>query len=89
MRRPGGGTAPIASLSLWELLNLGNTDTLDLWDRLWQSAPRPDVQRALANHSLADIGYQEYSRRLPLGLASSRLLPRICVAQPALQLSAG
>ena len=30
------------------------------------SAPRPDVQRALTNHSLAAIGYQEYSRRLAL-----------------------
>jgi glutamate/tyrosine decarboxylase-like PLP-dependent enzyme len=66
VRLPSGDTAPIASLPLWELLNVTNPDTLDLWDRLWRSAPRGDVQRALANHSLAAIGYQEYSRRLAL-----------------------
>jgi glutamate/tyrosine decarboxylase-like PLP-dependent enzyme len=63
---PHGGTAPIAELPLWELLNITNEATLDLWDQLWQSAPHPEVQRALANHSLATIGYQEYSRRLAL-----------------------
>jgi tyrosine decarboxylase len=64
VRLPGGDSAPLVELSLWELLNVTNQDTLDLWERLWRSAPRPDVQRALANHSLAAIGYQEYSRRL-------------------------
>jgi glutamate/tyrosine decarboxylase-like PLP-dependent enzyme len=66
VRLPGGTSAAIVDLPLWELLNVTNQDTLDLWDRLWQSAPRPEVQRALANHSLAAIGYQEYSRRLAL-----------------------
>jgi glutamate/tyrosine decarboxylase-like PLP-dependent enzyme len=63
---PGGGTARVAELPLWELLNITNGATLDLWDRLWRMAPAPDVKRALANHSLASIGYQEYSRRLAL-----------------------
>ncbi|HUF35410.1 MAG TPA: pyridoxal-dependent decarboxylase [Gemmatimonadales bacterium] len=63
---PGGGTAPLLSLPLWELLNITNGATLDLWDLLWASAPRPDVRRAVANHSLAAIGYQEYGRRLSL-----------------------
>ncbi len=66
VRLPGGTTEPIAELALWQLLNVTNQDTLDLWERLWQSAPRPEVQRALTNHSLAAIGYQEYSRRLAL-----------------------
>lgn len=66
LQLPGGTTAPIAELPLWELLNVGNGDTLDLWERLWRSAPGPEVQRALTNHSLAAIGYQEYSRRLAL-----------------------
>ena len=66
VRVPGGTSVSIVDLPLWELLNVTNQDTLDLWDRLWQSAPRPEVQRALANHSLAAIGYQEYSRRLAL-----------------------
>ena len=63
---PGGRTAPIAELPLWELLNVANEEALDLWERLWQSAPRAEVQRAVNNHSLAAIGYQEYSRRLAL-----------------------
>ena len=66
VRLPKGGTAPLAELPLWELLNITNEMALDLWDRLWQSAPRADVRQALANHSLAAIGYQEYSRRLAL-----------------------
>ncbi|HEX6615950.1 MAG TPA: pyridoxal-dependent decarboxylase, partial [Gemmatimonadales bacterium] len=52
--------------SLWELLNVPGQATLDLWDELWRAAPRDDVRRAVANHSLAAIGYQEYSRRLAL-----------------------
>jgi len=66
VRLPSGGLAPILELPLWELLNITGGDSLDLWERLWKSAPRPDVERALANHSLATIGYQEYSRRLAL-----------------------
>lgn len=57
---------PVVSMSLWELLNIPGAATLDLWDTLWGAAPRADVRRALANHSLATIGYQEYSRRLAL-----------------------
>ncbi|HSB56075.1 MAG TPA: hypothetical protein VLD58_17060, partial [Gemmatimonadales bacterium] len=66
VRLPAGDIAPLAELPLWTLLNITNEATLDLWDLLWRSAPRADVRRALANHSLADIGYQEYSRRLAL-----------------------
>lgn len=66
VRLPGGGTAPLLSLPLWELLNIANGPTLELWEQLWASAPQEDVQRALANHSLATIGYQEYGRRLAL-----------------------
>jgi glutamate/tyrosine decarboxylase-like PLP-dependent enzyme len=59
-----GTTAAITGLSLWQLLNVPNRAALDLWDALWAAAPRADVTRALGNHSLAAIGYQEYSRRL-------------------------
>ena len=61
---PDGAGAELAGLSLWQLLNIPNRATLDLWDALWAAAPRADVERALANHSLAAVGYQEYSRRL-------------------------
>ena len=59
-----GTRAEVVGLSLWQLLNIPNRSTLDLWNALWSAGPRADVARALANHSLAAIGYQEYSRRL-------------------------
>jgi hypothetical protein len=61
-----GSTAPLAELPLWDLLNIPGKASLDLWERLWRSGPPADVKRTVANHSLAAIGYQEYSRRLAL-----------------------
>jgi glutamate/tyrosine decarboxylase-like PLP-dependent enzyme len=81
VRLPRGERAPIGELPLWELLNLTGQDTLDLWERLWESAPHADVQRALTNHSLAAIGYQEYSRRLALDYGDP--LPAGAVLVPA------
>jgi glutamate/tyrosine decarboxylase-like PLP-dependent enzyme len=66
VRMAAGRSVPVAELPLWDLLNIRGEDSLDLWERLWRSGPRTDVQRAVANHSLAAIGYQEYSRRLAL-----------------------
>jgi glutamate/tyrosine decarboxylase-like PLP-dependent enzyme len=67
VRTSRGSTASsVTDLSLWDLLNIPVDASLDLWDLLWRSKPRPDVQRAIANHSLAAIGYQEYTRRLAL-----------------------
>jgi hypothetical protein len=83
VRLPGGATAPLAELPLWELLNLTNEDALDLWDRLWQAAPAADVQRAVANHSLAAIGYQEYSRRLALDFGDALPAAVVLVAATA------
>jgi len=61
---PSGESAPLRSLGLWELLNITNHAALDLWERLWSSAPRIDVQSALHAHSLQTLGYQRYTRRL-------------------------
>ena len=61
-----GSTASVADLPLWDLLNISGPASLDLWELLWHSGSKADVQRALVNHSLAAIGYQEYSRRLAL-----------------------
>ena len=61
---PGGGRAPATSLPLWELLNVENVAALDLWHALWQCAPKEDVRRALAAHSLSDVGYQDYGLML-------------------------
>ena len=67
VRTARGATAPsVADLPLWELLNIPVNASLDLWDLLWRSKAQIEVQRAVANHSLAAIGYQEYSRRLAL-----------------------
>jgi len=60
----GGERRPLSQLGLWELLNVPGGAALDLWDRLWAAAPRADVHRALENHSLQKLGYQEYHRRL-------------------------
>jgi glutamate/tyrosine decarboxylase-like PLP-dependent enzyme len=62
--RLGDGSAPLTELPLWGLLNVAPGAALDLWDALWSAAPRADVERAVSNHTLAAIGYQEYSRRL-------------------------
>jgi glutamate/tyrosine decarboxylase-like PLP-dependent enzyme len=64
VRRPGGNVGPVTELALWELLNVTPAAALDAWDALWGAAPRADVERAVSNHTLAAIGYQEYSRRL-------------------------
>jgi glutamate/tyrosine decarboxylase-like PLP-dependent enzyme len=61
-----GSRAPIAGLRLWDLLNIPGSASLDLWQLLQRSAGPEDARRALGNHSLATIGYQEYSRRLAL-----------------------
>lgn len=61
---PGGDRVPLRTLGLAELLNLRHGDVLDLRDALWGAAPAPDVRRALEEHSLQTLGYQEYARRL-------------------------
>lgn len=64
VRLPDGSNADIGQLDLSQLLNIANRDVLDLWERSWQVAPREDMARALAQHSLASAGYQDYGRRL-------------------------
>lgn len=61
---PGGDRVPVGSLPLWDLLNIENGAALDLWHALWASAPRADVRRAVAGHTLSDVGYQDYSLAL-------------------------
>ncbi len=61
---PAGHRAPLASLDLPELLNIPAAPALDLWDELWQAAPRERVHDALLRHSLQALGYQDYALRL-------------------------
>jgi glutamate/tyrosine decarboxylase-like PLP-dependent enzyme len=56
--------APLRDLDLWQLLNIRPSSSLDLWQKLWLAAPGPDVEEALKSHSLAALGYQDYSRQL-------------------------
>ncbi len=63
---PTGATVPLESLSLQQLLNIRTPDALDLWSALWKSDSLERVTVALANHSLATVGYQDYGRRLAL-----------------------
>src|SRR5688572_2866325 len=64
VRTARGEERPLDELSLWELVNIRNDDTLDLWHDLWAAAPHEQVKQALAEHSLQTLGYQDYVRRL-------------------------
>src|SRR5688572_33398531 len=59
-----GETRKLRELELWELVNIRNDDTLDLWNQLWSSAPHAHVRKALSDHSLQTLGYQDYHKRL-------------------------
>jgi len=61
---PDGTSAMVSELDLWQLLNIRPACSLDLWEKLWLAAPRPVVENALKFHSLATLGYQDYSRQL-------------------------
>jgi glutamate/tyrosine decarboxylase-like PLP-dependent enzyme len=61
---PDGSLAMISELDLWQLLNIRPACSLDLWEKLWLAAPRSAVEKALKGHSLATLGYQDYSRQL-------------------------
>jgi glutamate/tyrosine decarboxylase-like PLP-dependent enzyme len=62
---PRGGRAPIDELGVWELLNVMPEDAMDLADEF--RARLGDDGRAteaLAHHSLAGLGYQDFGHRL-------------------------
>ncbi len=61
---PDGTDAILGELDLWQLLNIRPDCSLDLWEKLWLAAPRPVMESALRAHSLATMGYQDYSRQL-------------------------
>lgn len=64
VRLPRGDVARLRDLDLGQLLNIRGEDALDLWDRLWEAEDRAAVHRALEDHSLQNVGYQDYGRRL-------------------------
>jgi glutamate/tyrosine decarboxylase-like PLP-dependent enzyme len=54
----------LRDLDLWQLLNIRPRCSLDLWEKLWLAAPGPVVESTLKAHSLATLGYQDYTRQL-------------------------
>jgi len=61
---PGGDHADLRDLSLWELLNLTPPAALDAYDAFHRAVPADVARRALDEHSLSAIGYQDYTRML-------------------------
>ncbi|MGH7732599.1 MAG: pyridoxal phosphate-dependent decarboxylase family protein, partial [Gemmatimonadales bacterium] len=61
---PDGSRASVADLPLWSLLNIDGSAALDLWDSLRARVPFEVARSALEAHSLATIGYQDYSTHL-------------------------
>lgn len=61
---PDGTRASLSDLDLWQLLNIRPHASLDLWEKLWLAAPGPVIESTLKAHSLATLGYQDYSRQL-------------------------
>jgi glutamate/tyrosine decarboxylase-like PLP-dependent enzyme len=64
VRLPNGDEGDLRDLPLWELLNLTPTAALDAYDQFHREVPAEVARRALDEHSLSAIGYQDYTRRL-------------------------
>ncbi|HEX8671222.1 MAG TPA: pyridoxal-dependent decarboxylase [Longimicrobium sp.] len=62
---PAGGRASLDDMDLWGLLNVAPEDAMDLAD-VFRARLGDDgaAVEALAQHSLAGLGYQEFGRRL-------------------------
>lgn len=56
--------APLATLGLFELLNVRAHAALDLMHALRESAAGPDLAEALEKHSLASAGYQVHAEQI-------------------------
>lgn len=61
---PDDTRASLGDLDLWQLLNIRPSSSLDLWEKLWLAAPGNVIESTLKAHSLATLGYQDYTRQL-------------------------
>lgn len=61
---PDRSHAPLASLGLFDLLNIRTGSALDLMHALRESAAGPDLCEALEKHSLATAGYQVHAEQV-------------------------
>lgn len=64
VRLPDGTHAPLKSLDLWQTSNLTPESALDLLDAFNASVPPATARAALEAHSLASMGYQDYTLQL-------------------------
>jgi glutamate/tyrosine decarboxylase-like PLP-dependent enzyme len=64
-----GTAGDLRELPLWSLLNVTPTAALDAYDAFHRAVPAEAARRALEEHSLAAIGYQDYTRRLATAFA--------------------
>lgn len=78
---PRGERKPVDRMSLWELVNVRGEAALDLWAALWDAGPAKEIQRALSEHSLSTVGYQDYGRRIERAYGDP--LPASVVLVPA------
>lgn len=83
VRTTKGDERPLRELDLWQLVNIRNQDTLDLWQTLWAAAPHDEVKSALSAHSLSTLGYQDYHLRLSAAYGDPLPAARVLVAATA------
>ena len=81
-RLPDGGTADLADLGLWELLNLEPDAVLDSFEHFRRQLDDPfRGAEAVTRHGLSGLGYQEFGRRLAVGFGDA--LPSGVVLVPS------
>jgi glutamate/tyrosine decarboxylase-like PLP-dependent enzyme len=79
---PGGSTAALSGLGLWEMLNLTPGASLDAAQMLRERLGDPyRAVEVMTHHSLAGLGYQEFGRRLSTGFGDA--LPPGAVLVPS------
>ena len=61
---PDRSHVPLASLGLFDLLNIRTGPSLDLLQVLRESSAGPDLSASLEKHSLATAGYQAHAERI-------------------------
>ncbi len=83
IRLPDGTRRDLRDLSLWQLLNLQPSDTLDADRDFHQLLPVAEARAALDAHSLATVGYQDYAHQLSSAYGSALAPGVVLVASTA------
>lgn len=80
---PDGSRADTADLSLWALLNIEPRAVLDADRAFHKLLPEAEADAALQSHSLAAIGYQDYTTQLARAYGSALPAGVVLVASTA------